>query len=220
MMVHLSDECEKLDVSDVIIEAAINSGFDWRIAEEQADIVFNIDPDLHRWQTAARLLSPGKKETMGRDICYTFVRSVKEHLESLPESKEESSASRLHKHAGLYSKQLLSSIMSGVSAQAKTEDRSHTTQNDDLQHLQTDEHEGKGSPTTSRNQDLEALKHEVAQLRRIVFHLSRATAAQNIPESLGNDATDFKKRLASTLSTPDAPQQRQTLNISAFSASN
>ncbi|CEL03233.1 hypothetical protein ASPCAL04390 [Aspergillus calidoustus] len=225
MMVHLSDECEKLDVSDVIIEAAINSGFDWRIAEEQADIVSNIDPDLHRWQTAARLLTSGKIESMGRDICYAFVRSVKEHLDSLPESKEESSASRLHKHAGLYSKQLLSSIMSGISVQSKTEDRGHTAQSGHLQPSQAGEFEGNGSSATSestvtsKNQDLEALKHEVAQLRRIVFHLSRATAAQNIPEPTGNDAISLKKRLVSTVSTQDAPQQPHTLNISAFSAS-
>ncbi|KAL2821648.1 hypothetical protein BJX63DRAFT_223364 [Aspergillus granulosus] len=218
MMVHLSDTCDKLDVSDVIIEAAVNSGFDWRIAKEQADIIFNIDPDLHRWQTAAQLLIPGKKETAARDICYTFVKNVKEYLDSLPEAMEESSASRLHKHAGLYSKQLLSSIMSGISIQSSAGDRSHTAQSDHAQPLQINESDGNLPPTTtestaaSRNQDIDALKHEVAQLRRIVFHLSRATAAQNLPPPSTNDATDLKKRLISTISTPGAPQQ-------AFSAS-
>ncbi|KAL2853226.1 hypothetical protein BJY01DRAFT_78049 [Aspergillus pseudoustus] len=204
MMVHLSDACEKFDISDVIIEAAINSGFDWRIAEAQSDIVFDVDPDYRRWQTAAQLLTQGKKETAGRDICYAFVKRVKEHLDSLPEATEESSASRLHKHAGLYSKQLLSSIMSGITVQSRTED---TTPSEDVHPLQTKESGGKHpsitseSTAASRNQDIDTLKHEVAQLRRIVFHLSRATAAQEIPQHPANDSTDLKKPLISAIRT-------------------
>ncbi|KAL3464245.1 hypothetical protein BJX64DRAFT_99697 [Aspergillus heterothallicus] len=223
MMVHLSDSCEKYDVSDLIIEAAVNSGFDWTIAKEQEDIIFDIDPDYHRWQTAAHLLERGTNEPAARDICYAFVKSVKDYLDSLPEAMEESTASRLHKHAGLYSKQILSSIMSGISAQQRA---INTTPIDSAQPIEKNElRENHSTPTSastvaSRIQDIDTLKQEVAQLRRMVFHLSRATTAQPLPQPSLNDTTDLKKRLLSTITTASTPQKSQLLEGSAVPASN
>ncbi|KAL4872653.1 hypothetical protein BDV12DRAFT_134849 [Aspergillus spectabilis] len=57
LMVRLCDACHQFELSDALIRAAVGSGFDWKIAENQKDIVFEFDPELKRWETAAQDLT-------------------------------------------------------------------------------------------------------------------------------------------------------------------
>ncbi|KAL2864664.1 uncharacterized protein BJX67DRAFT_360458 [Aspergillus lucknowensis] len=209
LMVHLSDSCEEFELSNVLIEAAVSSGFDQNIPQHQTDVVFEHDTNFNRWAEAAELAPTQQGRLSVGDMCFAFVKSVSGYLDALTIPEEQRTAHRLQKLMGVYAKQALSSVVSAMPAQTKGDGRSLPKYSNRTGPSKPADSEGvEISPAfrivmASQSYDISTLKNEIAQLRQMVFHLSQSTTASHSPLSISNDPTNLKRRLA-----PAAPAIR------------
>lgn len=119
VMVYLCDRCEKHEFSAALIDAAAQSGFDWKIAEMQLDLVFPFDPTYQRWKEAAELWN---SETQHRDTwekCYSFTKIVGEQMNRLLASEEEKTAKREEMN-GMYAEISLSAILASNNEKSRS----------------------------------------------------------------------------------------------------
>lgn len=108
-MVHMCDECEKYDLSEVLIKAAVDSGFDPVIVEKQWDIHFPIDPHYERWQKAAEFSDPELRAMPFEDKCFSFANVAGDILNGVEESSDLTQVRQ--KKAGHFSQSLLSAVL-------------------------------------------------------------------------------------------------------------
>ncbi|KAL3472116.1 hypothetical protein BJX99DRAFT_236135 [Aspergillus californicus] len=200
LMVNLCDTCAKFEVSEALIRAAMGGGFLPHIPKEQADLAFDYDREYDdRWEKAAEETQQEARRKRLRDPtdlkigdkCYRFAKAARKHLDPLSIPEEETTAHRLHEQMGVYSQQVLSNMVDG--------DLAHRQANDDTQ--------GKAAETTnkipskptatSQQDEIGALKNEIAQLKEMVFHLFKEPNAPTLPTSTpaSNNLGDLKKRL-------------------------
>ncbi|KKK22825.1 hypothetical protein ARAM_005051 [Aspergillus rambellii] len=176
MMVHLCDSCEKPEVSEAIIEAAVRSGFDWRIAEKQSDVSFQTDPEFLRWHMAQKLSSKQKLAAPVWEKCYSFVNAIGGQLDELtfPESR------RWQKLMGTYSEEVLSSVLAGTPAQYRANKMTKSKHFDSPSQTsatarQVDDFQDQQSLVATQQHEITALKGAVAQLKQMVFQLYQTT---------------------------------------------
>ena len=113
LMVHLCDSCEKSAVSEAIIKAAVDSGFDPKLGERQQDIEDEIDPLFERWIGASMMSESGNEGLPIGEKCFSFLRTAGDVVSDLGEFPEEQSPARLRrKWSGHFSQSLLSSMLS------------------------------------------------------------------------------------------------------------
>lgn len=113
LMVHLCDCCEKSAVSEAIIKAAVESGFDPKLGERQQDIEDEIDPLFERWIGASMMSESGNEGLPIGEKCFSFLRTAGDVVSDLGEFPEEQSPARLRrKWSGHFSQFLLSSVLS------------------------------------------------------------------------------------------------------------
>lgn len=108
-MVHMCDECEKHDLSEVLIKAAMDSGFDPGIGEKQWDIHFPGDPDYERWQKAAESAGSEMRAMPFEDKCFSFANVAGDILNGVEESSDPAQVRQ--KKAGQFSQSLLSAVL-------------------------------------------------------------------------------------------------------------
>lgn len=181
MMVHLCDSCRMLEASDALIEASVNSGFSPDLPQKQKDIVSEFDPESQRWWTIAETSVPKTNQTKA-DQYLEFVRTVGEYLDSLPIPGEHSSARRLQRLSQIYSRRVLTSVVEGRLAGKATEE--DTTKrgivNDALKTIQASNENASSSfegTMAAQQREIVTLRSEVAQLKKMVLHLSQHTTA-------------------------------------------
>ncbi|KAL4956040.1 hypothetical protein BDW69DRAFT_159305 [Aspergillus filifer] len=167
-MVKMSDVCDMPALSEALINAAVGSGFDPEIAQRQLDIKYDNDPEYQRWWAAA-LIPTLDAESMGHPY-YEFAKRAKIHLEPyLMNSEEESSERRMMKMSGLHSSQLLDSTLNW---RPETENQ----------------------PTaTAEQNEIAALRTEVAELKELVMQLYQPTASPastQASKSVGEQASE------------------------------
>lgn len=118
-MVYMCDACEKHTVSEAIIMAAMDSGFEPTIGEKQWDMHIPTDPLADRWQKAAE---SSESDFQGRplgDKCFSFADMTGKILTDLGHlSKADNPAWMRRKRQELFSR----SILSAVRSQRRLED--------------------------------------------------------------------------------------------------
>lgn len=113
LMVHLCDACEKPAVSEALIKAAVDSGFDPKLGERQQDIEDEVDPLFERWIGASIMSESNNHEKPLGEKCFSFLRAAGEIVSDLGEFPEEQSPTRLRRRwTGHFSQSVLSSVLS------------------------------------------------------------------------------------------------------------
>ncbi|RDW62929.1 uncharacterized protein DSM5745_10040 [Aspergillus mulundensis] len=202
MMVQLSDECRKFDVSEALIKAAVQSGFSADLPSRQSDIVSEADPDHYRWTAAAQETPPATSTPLA-EKCHAFANIIREQLEILAPTGE-SSADRLQRLMGTYSEQLMSTVLDEGLALKASRKPLQTEQADKVSQTEMVEQEKELEPQSSpedimaaQQNEMRALKSEVAFLKHLVLRM----AAQNTLSS----AQGNKSKMANT-STLESPE--------------
>ena len=108
-MVRMCDECGKQDLSEVLIKAAMDSGFDPGIGEKQWDIHFPTDPDYERWQKAAESVETEMRAMPFEGKCFSFANVAGDILNGVEESSDPAQVRQ--KKAGQFSQSLLSAVL-------------------------------------------------------------------------------------------------------------
>ncbi|KAE8322073.1 hypothetical protein BDV39DRAFT_184436 [Aspergillus sergii] len=189
LMVHLCDMCERYDVSEAIIVAAVENGFDWRSAQRQVDVKFSFDPHFRRWHVAEDASTMGAiKEMPLWKRSYAFVNTVGEQLNDLSLPEEESSARKWHKLVGTYSQEVLSAVLAGPPSKHKKPGEGG--QQNLLKTIDVENNRFYNAEVTAKahQKEIIALKDQVAQLKRMVFDLTKQSAlnhSQTSPQDLG-----------------------------------
>ncbi|OGM42197.1 hypothetical protein ABOM_009354 [Aspergillus bombycis] len=189
LMVHLCDTCGRYDVSEAIIVAAVENGFDWRSAQKQTDITFSFDPHFRRWHVAADSSTIGAiKDQPLWERSYAFVNTVGEQLNDLTLPEEEDSARKWHKLVGTYSQEVLSAVLAGRVAEYKKPEEDG--QQNLLKTIDVENNRFYNAETTAKahQKEILALKDQVTQLKRMVFDLTKQSAlghSQPSPQDLG-----------------------------------
>ncbi|KAJ5747400.1 uncharacterized protein N7511_009096 [Penicillium nucicola] len=148
-MVGLCDSCDRLDVSNELIKAAIHSGFDPKLLTRQADMAPFVQDDPKRWSTAA---NSTPKENIHRPVwqkCYDFGNTFGEYLSDLEIPSENTFAHRKVRMADQHADSaMFAALGHGRAKNSKSVDNTHA-------------------------EDISTLKTEVAQLRELVFELRK-----------------------------------------------
>ncbi|KAF7588043.1 hypothetical protein BBP40_006233 [Aspergillus hancockii] len=213
LMVHLCDSCGKYDVSEAVIIAAINSGFDWRSAEKQLDVGFPFDPHFRRWHVVEDASTKEHQNKPTWERCYAFVNAISEQLNNLA-LPEEGSARRWHKLMGTYSQEVLSAVLAGPPAQYKQPYQNSQHNLLEAFDVENDRFHKAESTAEAQQQELTALKDEVAQLKQMVFELSNQTSTN--PSSLSQSAPNDLGRLKNHMlpsAKPALEQAPRKINI-------
>ncbi|KAL2829929.1 hypothetical protein BDW59DRAFT_141476 [Aspergillus cavernicola] len=222
LMVRLCDSCDKFEVSEALIKAAVDGGFSSRIPQRQEDIIFEADPEFHRWREAAEVSPKKAKGLRMGDKCYKFVKIAKGHLDPLTIPEEESSAQSLHNLQGIYSSQLLSSVVDGGLAHKQLDQEGQLEGADNDNQSKTAKIGNSSlhySMAAAHQQEIGHLKNEIAQLKQMVFHLFQSPNAPALPQSAPNDPSELKKRLVPSAPTLSEARLQRSNPASASSES-
>ncbi|KAI9376365.1 hypothetical protein BJX61DRAFT_490458 [Aspergillus egyptiacus] len=198
LMVQLCDSCDKLEVSESLIKAAINSGFSSRIPETQADLIFEVDREFNRWSHAAESSPQLPKDLQMGQKCFKFVKLARNHLDPLAIPENETLAHQLHEQMGIYSRQVLSSVVDGDIAQRNLDSKELSEwANDEAQSKSAKPvtHAYPESVVAAQQQEIGNLRNEIAQLKQMVFDLFQAPGAAALPQSTLKEPSELKKRL-------------------------
>ncbi|EAW13033.1 uncharacterized protein ACLA_014700 [Aspergillus clavatus NRRL 1] len=227
LMVQLCDTCGKWEVSDALISAAINSGFDWAsAAEHQEDVDVTKDPRFEHWQKKADASAPGNKIKPVWEKCFKFASILGEQMEDLIISEERDPAIRWQRMVGLYSRDVLSAMLAGPL------DKYRESQPSDpapprvydpedakfLEHVDS----GRLDAFTATNsiaqkrqqQEIDALRVEITQLKNIVSQL-RQTAIQRTSHGSPRDSWRPRNRARdppATQASEPAPASNNNTN--------
>jgi hypothetical protein len=204
LMVHLCDSCGKKDVSEVLITAAMRSGFDPAIPSAQSDVLPIVDRDFARWTEAAK---SAPRENAYRPLwkkCFDFVNEFGEELNKY---EAESHALALDRASwlALHGQDAFSTTLAGNTSHdnigkiAKPTTISSSTTLRSLNSSRKPEHD-----------EMATLREEVSQLRGLVFELRKHHIESSIKEEVNEDEQEpHSSQSATTPSTP-APEPLAT----------
>ncbi|KAJ5656414.1 hypothetical protein N7507_008364 [Penicillium longicatenatum] len=155
LMAHLCDSCGRKDVSQALISAAMDSGFDPCIPSVQEDVDPISDPNFVRWAQAAQ---SAPKENAGRPLwqkCSEFAHTFGNYLNDLETSHDDTRTQKLASHAACYAQNAMRAGLSGDSSTSKNAKIKDS------------------ALSSSSPSEVAELKNEVAQLRELVFELRK-----------------------------------------------
>ncbi|PLB42092.1 uncharacterized protein BDW47DRAFT_97866 [Aspergillus candidus] len=215
LMTNLCDSCERYDVSEAIIVAAVDSGFDWRCAMEHLRIESAIDPHSRRWHVAedASPTSLNARDKATWEKCYAFANAFGEQLNELALDEHKSSARQWQKLMGTYAQQVLDSVLAGKPAEYRNSnpapEPSSTSQQESLleqiniedDRFNVDEEEFHEAKRTAEAQkgEITSLRSEVSHLKQLIYKLHQTTLdSTSIAQSASRDLEQLKAQLAST----------------------
>lgn len=185
LMVHLCDSCNRPDVSEVLIFAAMHNGLDPRIPSSGMDVVPIVDRSNERWLKAAKSTP---KENLDRPLwqkCNDFAEDFGHHLDALEQSKDESRSKLYDKFLACYTQHAMSSAFA-------TNIPQHQLNKDEdalLSKLQSQNAvmDGKAQAQSVSNEEFLDLKEEVTQLRDLVFQLRKHHIETSFNEDSAQD---------------------------------
>ncbi|OXV09633.1 hypothetical protein Egran_02598 [Elaphomyces granulatus] len=191
-MVHFCDSCQRGDVSELLIKAAVQSGFNWKAAYKQSDIDSDLDPTFQRWQKAAEASNfPGRQRTTW-ERCHAYVTLVGEKIRQLARSEVDGFPELRHNMTKTYSHNALSmSLLGGQRGNIKElsnlTDRPLDGQSisQNSQSLNDASKDGLSQPSTGSatsnvlDTEILALKDEVLQLKRVVNKLRQSQTEES-----------------------------------------
>lgn len=215
LMTNLCDSCERYDVSEAIIVAAVDSGFDWRCATEHLRIESSIDPHHRRWHVAedASPTSLNARDKATWEKCYAFANAFGEQLNELALDEHKSSARQWQKLMGTYAQQVLDSVLAGKPADYRKSNTApeptRTSQQESLleqiniedDRFNVDEEEFHEAKRTAEAQkeEITSLRDEVSHLKQLIYKLHQTTLdSTSIAQSASRDLEQLKAQLAST----------------------
>ncbi|KAJ5152391.1 hypothetical protein N7492_010686 [Penicillium capsulatum] len=163
LMAHLCDSCDQKTASTALISAAVHSGFDPRLPEQQTDVAPIVDPAFERWAEAAR---SAPKENVDRPIwqkCSDFAHSFGAHLDEYELSENDSRKTQLANFAARHAQNAMSSALSFDTQRARKSSSGEQT----LPGPST------SPPAKSTSNEISALREEVTQLRELVSEIRK-----------------------------------------------
>ncbi|OQE44756.1 hypothetical protein PENCOP_c002G05752 [Penicillium coprophilum] len=178
-MVGLCDSCDRLDASDVLVRAAVHSGFDPRLLSRQSDSGPFVHADPKRWSKAAKQTP---KENIDRPVwqkCYDFGNTFGEYLSQIEVPTESACNGKLaDQHAD---NALFTALGRGRTPGS-----------------------GKGQTPGGNtvNEDISTLKGEVAQLRELIYELRKHHISDPSTKDPHNPTTEQILPPSSETTTP------------------
>jgi hypothetical protein len=149
-MVGLCDSCDRLEASNVLVKAAVHSGFDPKLLSRQTDSAPFVNPDAVRWFKAAKQTP---KENLDRPLwqkCYDFGNTFGEYLSQIEVPAENTFTRHNAKLANQHADNAMSAALGHGRAPTNSGQKSHVS-----------------------NDDISDLKDEVAHLRELVYELRK-----------------------------------------------
>jgi hypothetical protein len=177
-MVQLCDGCGKWDLSDALIAAAIDSGFDWSSAVKlQRDMELGRDPRHQYWQEKVDQTTIEKQSRPVWEKVLDFAKLFGEQLEDLVVSDEQDPATRWQSMVALHSREVLAVMFAGPLRKfkdAKPTDPAPEPivsphDSSSVEHV----HSGRLQEyaISSQQEEIDNLKSEVQQLKEMVAQL-------------------------------------------------
>lgn len=168
-MVQLCDSCNRKDVSQALIDAAVNSGFDPNIPLEQDELTPIYDLEGKRWKEAAK---PASSKKNGHNPlwqkCYDFASIFGEYLSRLETSESASKRQQFDQFSAQYAHHSMVASLANVSGQ--TEHTRAMSSSSPISQPETDL-PAKRQPQNQQSEELASMKIELAQLRQLVFQM-------------------------------------------------
>ncbi|KAJ5832360.1 hypothetical protein N7474_000671 [Penicillium riverlandense] len=193
-MVHLCDSCGQKDTAEALIAAAMHSGFNPAMPSGQRDVVPIVDSNFSRWRKAADGVP---NENIDRPLwqqCQEFANIVQRRLDHLEVLEKTSTSRHYTELAGPHAQSAPSVTRGGGSMDTEAASVGGATSETHPSALNSD--------NTTSQEDVTALKAEMAQLRALVFELRK----HHIQDSFKEDES-----LADEEAPSDIPQtQTQT----------
>ncbi|PYH96273.1 hypothetical protein BO71DRAFT_397181 [Aspergillus ellipticus CBS 707.79] len=201
-MVNLCDACKQYDMSQAIITSAVNSGFDPRMADDQADIVFDYDPDCARWSLAVTPDSRLLENNRPCEKSYAFVDAMSERI---AEHEGKPTTKTWQDLMGKYSQEVLSSILASPVADRKTSSSPSSSPSsssnlspanvpqDLFDQIRTQAEATKaqsGSTSSAHAEKLKALELDITKLKK-GSSAQRLTSLQQEISKLNKDISQF-----------------------------
>ncbi|KAF7168651.1 hypothetical protein CNMCM6106_003791 [Aspergillus hiratsukae] len=181
-MVQLCDGCGKWDLSDALIAAAIDSGFDWRTASRlQLDVKLLRDPRYEYWQEKVDQTTIEKQSRPLWEKILDFAKVVGEQLEDFVVSEEQDPATSWQSMVALHSREVLSVMFAGPLRKfkdAKPTDPApepilspHDSNSVEHVHSGRLEEYAISAAGKTQQEEIDNLKSEVQQLKEMVSQL-------------------------------------------------
>lgn len=162
LMAHLCDACNKKNVSEALISAAMQSGFDPILPSEQKDIVPITDPSFQRWINAAQTAPIENVDRPLWQKCSDFAHAFGTQLSNIELSENDSKTRQFVNFAARHAQ----SAMSNALAEDSSRSRNPTSNTNSSSSPNS-------RPPTNDSSEVSALKEEVAQLRELVFEIRK-----------------------------------------------
>ena len=176
LMVHLCDSCVKKEVSEVLITAAMRSGFDPAIPSSQSDVLPIVDRDFARWTEAAQT-SP--RENADRPLwkkCFDFVNNFGEELNEF-EAENHALALDRASWLALHAQDAFSTTLAGNTLHDNIGKDAKPTAISSSATLRSI-----NSPRKAQSDEMATLRNEIDQLRGLVFELRKHHIESSIKE--------------------------------------
>ncbi|KAL2002396.1 hypothetical protein VTN02DRAFT_6862 [Thermoascus thermophilus] len=211
-MVHFCDTCEQEDVASALINAAVNSGFDWTAAERQWDVDSAFDPAFQRWRNASQSSDGSLQQRTVWEKCHSFVTIIGEQIKKLAQVQENGFAQLRQAMAKRYSGDVLSAVIAGSHQKSLSESPGALRP---ANSFSTSTAENIRSPVTdSQSEELLTLRDEVERLKAIVsqFHQAKGEEPRKDVESLEriqqSSAVDLQGQVAQSQSATHPSSKR------------
>jgi hypothetical protein len=191
-MVHFCDSCQQGGVSELLIKAAVQSGFNWKAAYKQSDIDSDLDPTFQRWRKAAEDSNFSGRQRTTWERCHAYVTLVGGKIRQLARSEVDGFQDLRQNMTKTYSHSVLSTTL--LDSQQKIINESSNLINRPLDGQSTSQNfrslddaskDGLLQPSTGSATpnvlDIEmlALKDEVLQLKRVVNQLRQSQTEES-----------------------------------------
>ncbi|OJJ50910.1 hypothetical protein ASPZODRAFT_285021 [Penicilliopsis zonata CBS 506.65] len=174
LMVYLCDSCRKPEVAQLIINAAVRSGFDWGAAEEQTEVESRFDPHLERWRQAAQAIPDTNPNQLSWEKFHSFSSEVGARLDAHELHHNVSSEALRERQANRLSEDVLYKTLSGYSDKPieLTEEERLSAGTDQASISRPAE--PFFSPISEQDEKITSLRKEVSLLKKIVLQLHQA----------------------------------------------
>ncbi|OQE27875.1 hypothetical protein PENSTE_c004G02870 [Penicillium steckii] len=169
-MVQLCDSCNRKEVSQVLIEAAVHSGFDPNIPREQDELTPIFDLEGKRWTEAAKSATSNEHNPLWQK-CYDFASIFGEYLSRLETSESATESQKFDQFSAQYAHRSMVASLANLPKQKEptpTQPGSLPTSQSRIDSLQES-----AQPQPSQSEELTSMKIELAQLRQLVFQMRK-----------------------------------------------
>lgn len=184
-MVQLCDSCNRTDVSQVLIDAAVHSGFDPNTPLLQDELTPIYDLEGKRWKEAAKS-APSTRNGHNHlwQKCYDFSSIFGEYLSRLETSENALKSQKFDEFSAQYGHNSMAASLANAPGQIE---QTETTKSGSLpaSHPGAKPSDEKKSPQNSQTEEIASMKIELAQLRQLVFQMRE----HHIKSSFKDDET-------------------------------